>query len=143
MTLKSLTVSQELLIPVSELSFTASRSGGPGGQHVNKTNSRVDVRWNIATSQSLTESQRALLIKCLAKRINQEGELSVVVDSERSQTRNLTTACELMVLLIQKALQKRKRRVGTKPTRSSQERRLAHKRAHSQTKSARQRVTQE
>lgn len=134
---EDIVVSSTLVIPEAELTYTASRSGGAGGQHVNKTSSRVDMRWNIVTSEVLSPSQRALLLRRLGNRLNNAGELIVVVDTERSQHRNLAIAKERLGVLVLNALKVQKRRVATKPTLGSKQRRLTGKRVRSLHKSNR------
>lgn len=122
-----LEINQLLKIPGAELTVTASRSGGPGGQHVNKTSSRVTLRWSIALSQALNDEQRALLLTRLKHRLVGDGEILIHVESERSQHRNRHIARERLALLIKDALRVTKRRVATKPTASSKNKRRESK----------------
>ena len=84
----ALVINDQLSIPKSELVMKASRSSGAGGQHVNKTSSRVELAWNVVTSPSLSDDQRALLIQRLASRLSAEGTIRVVASDTRSQLRN-------------------------------------------------------
>jgi ribosome-associated protein len=122
-----LIINHHLVIPGTELSISVSRSSGPGGQHVNKTSSRVSLRWNIKTSLVLSETQRNLLIERLGTRLVGEGELLLHVESERSQLRNRDIARERLAEIIRKALKPIKKRIATRPTLGSKTRRITHK----------------
>ena len=132
-----LKINRHLTIPSQELRLAFSRSGGPGGQHVNKTETRVEVRWTPSTSQVLRAEQRALLLSQLASRLTLEGELVVTSERTRSQNQNRVDALGKLTELIQAALCRPKRRRPTKPSRGSVERRLQAKRARSQVKQRR------
>lgn len=121
-------ITAHIIIPASELVITTSRASGPGGQHVNKTSSRVSLRWNIAQTQSLNESEKAIILARLRYRLVGEEEILIHVDSERSQLRNRKIACERLALLIKNALIPTKPRIDTKPTLSSKKRRMEGKR---------------
>ena len=118
-------------IPDAELSFRATRAGGPGGQHVNQTSTRVEVRWQVTTSPSLTETQRERLLEKLSSRIDSRGFLRVVAEERRSQLRNREAAVERLNALVQAALKTPKPRKKTKPPRSADRRRLDEKRQRS------------
>lgn len=122
-----LVLSQNLVIKGAELGISVSRASGPGGQHVNKTSSRVSLRFNIIESQSLTDIQKARLLEKLATRLVGEGELLIHVDSERSQFKNRQIARERLKEIIRKALLPRKKRVATKPTLGSKQQRISSK----------------
>jgi len=115
-------------IPLEELSFRASRSGGPGGQHVNTSATRVEVRWNVTGSPSLSDEQRQRLLERLGGRIDARGNLRVVADERRSQLRNREAALERLNSLVSDALKPRKKRKKTRPPRAADERRLDEKR---------------
>ena len=115
-------------IPEVELTFTASRSGGPGGQHVNKVSTRITLVWDLAGSRSVSEEQRALLRRRLGKRVTDEGLVRLVVQTHRSQLANKEEARERLAELVARALAPRKRRRATAPTHGSREQRLAGKR---------------
>ena len=123
----SISISNRFSIPAGELDFQASRSGGPGGQHVNTTASRIQLRWNVRTSQSLSEGRREMLLERLSGRIDQDGVLQVTVDTHRSQHRNREEAADRLGDLVRDALRPRKKRKKTRPTRSSNEKRLRKK----------------
>jgi len=129
-----LQVNDSLMIPRSELRTRASRSGGPGGQHVNTSSSRIEVEWNVRTSAVLDEPQRARLLEKLATRIDGEGDLRVVASDSRSQTQNRRRAEERLAELVRAALVIPKTRRKTKPTRASKEARLGEKKRRADTK---------
>jgi ribosome-associated protein len=125
-------------IPVAELEFRASRSGGPGGQHVNTSSTRIELWWNAARSPSLTAGQRERVLSRLRSRLTEDGELRVVASDTRSQARNRALTIERFQALLAKALAVRKRRKPTRPPRAARERRLAEKRKQSERKRRRQ-----
>jgi ribosome-associated protein len=127
-------INSRMAIPRSELRFKASRSGGPGGQHVNTSSSRIEVVWNVAESEVLTEAERGRLLTKLATRLDSFGQLRVVSQEERSQLRNRQAATERLADVVARALVVPKRRKPTKPTRASKERRLEAKRKQGQKK---------
>ena len=135
-----LPITDQLAIPLSELGFRFSRSGGPGGQHVNRTATRVELLFDVANSPSLTEEQRQLLLERLSGRIDSEGILRVAAQSERSQLRNRQEAIERLQTLLRQALHIPKRRRRSKVPRWARERRLAEKRRRSETKRYRRKV---
>ena len=120
-----------------ELHFTASRSSGPGGQHVNKVSTRMELRFHIASSSLLSEEEKGLLTEKLATRINTAGELILVSQSERSQLKNKEKVIEKFFTLLKRALSPRKKRKPTKPTQASKEERLEAKRIQSEKKDRR------
>lgn len=127
-------VNDSLTIPRSELRARASRSGGPGGQHVNTSSSRIEVEWNVRTSAVLDEAQRARILEKLATRIDGEGDLRIVASDSRSQTQNRRRAEERLAELVRAALVIPKARRKTKPTRASKEARLGDKKRRADTK---------
>lgn len=122
-----LAVNEALSIPRSELDMRVSRSSGAGGQHVNKTSSRVEIFWNVLGSRALTEKQRARLREKLASRLTTEGSIRVVASDMRSQSRNRDLAEERLADLVRRALLIPKKRRPTRPTRASKEARLEGK----------------
>ncbi|MDO6390878.1 alternative ribosome rescue aminoacyl-tRNA hydrolase ArfB [Pontibacter sp. BT731] len=120
-----------------ELSFQASRSGGAGGQNVNKVASKVELRFHVAESQLLTDEEKALVQEKLGNRINSEGYLQVVCQAERSQLQNKEQCIERFYELLRQALTRQKKRKATKPTRASVRKRLEGKRRQSDKKASR------
>jgi ribosome-associated protein len=118
----------------SEFVFQASRSGGAGGQNVNKVSTKVELRFNVANSALLTDIEKAIIAVKLVNKINIAGELILVCQTERSQLRNKDKVIEKFYTLILKALTPRKKRLNTKPTKASVERRLESKRVQAKTK---------
>jgi ribosome-associated protein len=138
-----LEVSPTLTIPASELGWRFSRSPGPGGQHVNTSDSRAAVSWSIADSGVLSDEQRTILLSRLGHRLV-AGAITVAASEQRSQLRNREIALDKLALLVKKALAPdAPPRRPTKPTRGSNRRRLAAKGERSQTKQQRQRPTAE
>ena len=127
-------------IPDTELSFRTSRAGGPGGQHVNKTSTRVEVVWDVAESGSLADDERERLCQQLASRIDTKGRLRVVSDRYRSQLRNREDAVARLHALVRGALKVPKRRKKTRPSKAAVEQRLQEKRARSDQKRQRRPV---
>lgn len=125
-------------IPAAELSWSASRASGPGGQHVNKTSTRITLEWSVAGSAVLDGAQRARLLDKLAGRITNEGVLQVHVDESRSQLRNRELAAQRLAALVGNALQKPRKRRPTRPSRRAEERRLKAKKAKGEKKARRQ-----
>ena len=120
-----------------ELHYSASRSSGPGGQHVNKVSTRMELRFHVASSALLSEAEKELIAEKLANRINAAGELILVSQSERSQLQNKEKVTEKFYLLVTRALTPRKKRTPTKPSRASKEERLEIKRQQSEKKERR------
>jgi len=120
-----------------EFKFQTSRSGGPGGQHVNKVSSRVELRFNLRETHLLSDEDKSKLYNKLATRISQDGILSIVVQADRSQLRNKQSAIEKFFDLLTWALTPVKKRRATKPSRGAKERRLKTKRHDSEKKTRR------
>lgn len=135
-----LRISSEVSIPRSELRFRFSRSSGPGGQHVQKSSTRVELLFDVASSPNLTDAQRARVMERLSGYVDSAGVLHVVAQSERSQWRNREEAVERFQELMRKALRTRKRRRPTRPTAASKEKRLQGKRQRAETKRRRGKV---
>ena len=126
-----LAVNESLSIPRTELDVRVSRSSGAGGQHVNKTSSRVEIFWNIVGSRAVSEEQRARLREKLASKLTMEGSIRVVASDMRSQSRNRELAEERLAELVRRALVIPRKRRATKPTRAAKEARLDSKKRHS------------
>ena len=130
-------ISPELKIPLGELEYRASRSGGPGGQHVNTSSTRIEIWWDVAGSPSLTEEQRVRLLHRLASRLDGSGRLRLVSSGSRSQLRNREEATERLRTVLAAALTVPKKRKATKPSRAAKAARLESKRRRAVTKQRR------
>ncbi len=130
-------VSKRITVPDDEISFRATRSGGPGGQHVNRRATRVEASWNVRLSTALTDEERERILKKLASRIDNDGVLRVVADDERSQHRNKELAKQRLRDLVARALRVPKRRKKTRPPKSAVEKRLESKSRRGQVKKLR------
>jgi ribosome-associated protein len=134
-----LEVSLALTIPASELGWRFSRSSGPGGQHVNTSDSRAELSWNVTASAALSDEQRQLLVARLGRSLV-GGVITVTASERRSQLRNREIALSKLAEIVNAGLSPEPGpRRPTKPTRGSVRRRLAAKEARSQTKRHRQR----
>ena len=133
-------VHERLTIPRRELTFEAARSGGPGGQNVNRTASKVVLRFDVAGSPTLGDWQRARIRERLANRINGRGELVLHASKHRERLQNERDACERLAELLREALRQKKARRKTRPTKGSVRRRLANKERRSRLKRDRGRV---
>lgn len=134
-----LAVNGRVAIPAAELEVRATRAGGPGGQHVNTSSTRVEVTWRVATSAALAPEQRDRLLERLASRLDSSGTLRVVAADTRSQSQNRTLAFQRLAAMVRQALVVPKARRATKPTKASKERRLSEKKRRSETKRKRSR----
>ena len=123
----------------SGFKFSATRSGGPGGQNVNKVNTQVELRFSLIDSPHFSETEKKILQNKLKNRINSEGELVLVSSSERSQLKNKQKVVERFYILIEKALTPVKKRIKTRPTLSSRIKRLEGKKQLSEKKQMRKR----
>ena len=129
-----LAVTPALSIPLAEIAIRATPSSGPGGQHVNRSATRIEAVWNVPGSPALTEAQRARLLLRLASRLDGDGDLRVVASDRRSQLQNRAAALERLAGVVARALAIPKARRATKPTKASRERRLARKKRRGETK---------
>ncbi len=127
----SLPIQEGLEIPLAELTFRFSRSGGPGGQHVNRSETRVELLFDVARSPSLSEAQREQLLRNLAPYLDRRGVLHLVSGASRSQHENRQEVVRRFVRLLQQGLRRRRRRVPTRPRPASVARRLEAKRRRS------------
>ncbi len=134
-------ITKTLYIPDEEISFTASRSSGPGGQNVNKVNTRVTLIFDIEASPSLSPDQKTLLTRRLGRRVNKDGVLRIVSQQSRSQWANRQTALELFVVLLRKSLEITPRRKKSRIPQALKKKRLADKRRTGEKKRARSRNT--
>lgn len=124
-------------VPAAELSYHFSRSGGPGGQHVNTTASQVELRWDIAASPCLTDAIKALLREKLVSYVDSKGVLHLVSSEARSQLQNRQAVTTRLKALLYEALRPPKKRIATRPTFSSQQNRLDTKRRQKDKKQSR------
>ena len=125
------------MVPEDELYFQASRSSGPGGQHANRRETRVEACWNVRESPSLSDEERELILEKLASRIGKGGVLRVVAEDERSQHRNKELAKARLQELVTQALHVPKPRKKTRPPKSADEKRLEEKSQRKKTKELR------
>jgi ribosome-associated protein len=132
-----LEITPDLRIPLSELEYRASRSSGPGGQHVNTSSTRIEVWWDVAASPALTTDQRTRLLQRLSSRLDSSGRLRLVSGGSRSQLRNREDVTTRLQTVVAAALAIPKRRKPTKPSQAAKEARLQAKRRRSATKQRR------
>ena len=132
-------ITPEIAIPVAELEFRASRASGPGGQGVNTTDSRVELRFDVAGSPSLSPEDKERALRRLGPRLDRDGALRVVAQAQRSQLANRRAATERFAELLAAALATPKARTPTRPTRAATARRVEGKRHRSETKRLRAR----
>lgn len=129
-----LNVTPELAIPRNELEYRATRSSGPGGQHVNTSSTRIELLWDLTGSQAISDEQRERLRTKLVSRLDSDGRVRVVASGRRSQRQNRHDADERLAALIKYALHVPKKRRPTKPTRAAREKRLADKKRRAEIK---------
>lgn len=134
-----LPIAPGVAIPLDELVIRAISGGGPGGQHVNKSATRVAVQWNVRTTQALREEQRTRVLEKLASRLDGEGTLRIVAGEFRSQQQNRRAALERLQQLLARALIVPRTRKATRPSRGAVQERLDEKRRRSRTKQQRRR----
>jgi len=131
---QDIVVTPRVIIPGDELAFAFSRSGGAGGQNVNKVSSKVELRWNPTTSAALTADERAWLIERLRSRLTLDGTLIVTSTATRDQLKNRDDATSKLALIVRAALDRPKPRRPTKVSRGAKRRRVADKRHHAEIK---------
>lgn len=125
-----------ILLP--ELLFSASRSSGPGGQNVNKVNSRITLRFNIRESAILTDDEKSILLTKLGSRLTEAGELMIHAQDKRSQLQNKEAAMEKLDIMLARAFEKKKARKATKPSKTAVQKRINTKKKRSEKKQWRQ-----
>jgi len=135
-----LVVNKQLSVPLREFQFTFARSGGPGGQNVNKVNTKATLRWAISTTPSLPADMRQRFMAKYRRRITTEGDLVVTSQRFRDQGRNVADCLSKLREMLESVTYVPKKRKPTKPSRAAKERRLQEKRAKSQKKQQRGRV---
>ena len=132
-----LVVGDKLRIPLEEFAFQYARSSGPGGQNVNKVNTKVQLRWEVTRSPSLPEAVRQRFLEKNKNRINADGEFQISSTRYRDQKRNQEDCLEKLRELLLAVLEPPKKRKKTKPTRGSKERRLKEKKQRGERKEGR------
>jgi ribosome-associated protein len=132
-----------LSVDESELEFRTSTSTGPGGQHVNRSETRVTLLFDVMASRSLSDEQRAKIVARLTTRINREGVMQVSSQKHRSQSANREVVVERFVELVAGALREDRARKPSRPTRASKKRRVDQKKQRSRTKQLRQKPGEE
>ena len=130
----ALVVDAAVSIPRAELDVRATRAGGPGGQHVNTSSTRIELRWNARATRAVDEGRRDYLLSRLASRLDGEGNVRVVASEFRSQRQNREAAEQRLVELVRRALVVPKTRKATKPSRAAKAKRLDEKRKNSEKK---------
>lgn len=132
-----LNITPAIAIPRAELQYRATRAGGPGGQHVNTSSTRIELLWDLEGSRAVDDAQRVRLRTRLAPRLDSEGMVRVVASEHRSQQQNKQAADDRLAALVRHALHVPKKRRATKPTRAAKEKRLTEKKKHSDKKKQR------
>lgn len=130
-------INDHLMIPRAEVRFSFARSAGPGGQNVNKVNTKAVLHWDVARSETLPEPVRQRLFKQCHNRINSQGELVLSSDRWREQGRNIGECLERLKALVQAAARPPKTRKATRPSRRAKEKRLTQKRHNAEKKASR------
>ena len=136
-------IDDRLAIDDDELQFHATTAQGPGGQHVNRSNTRVVVLWNVKTSPSLDDAQRVRILERLSNRISREGVLRVASQKHRSQSRNRDAAVQRLAELVAGALRTDPPRKATKPSRAARRRRVDEKKRRGEIKRTRRKPIRE
>ena len=138
--MRDIVVSSRLTIPAGELGLAFARSGGSGGQNVNKVSSKVELRWNLTSSTALSDDDRQWLSQQLASRLTTDGDLIVVSQLTRDQIKNRDDAASKLALIVRTALDRPKTRRPTKVGKGAKRRRVADKRHHAEIKKHRKSV---
>jgi ribosome-associated protein len=141
--MKYIEITRALSIPADELRFKFARSGGPGGQNVNKVSTRVELLFDVVNSPTLNDEQKQRVIASLKTRIDSRGVLRLTSDESRSQWRNREEVVRKLATLLKSAVATRKKRIKTKPSGGAHEERIAGKKRKSARKKMRGRVSSE
>lgn len=132
-----LEVTPEIRVPLSELSFTFARSSGPGGQNVNKVNSKATLHWSVTGTAALADDVRSRFLAAFGGQINKQGELVLHSQRFRDQERNIEDCLDKLRAMLQRIARPPKTRKKTRPSRAAKQRRLDDKKARSEVKSRR------
>lgn len=135
--MKDLLVNDQLVIPDAELDVSFARSGGPGGQNVNKVETKVELRWNPGTSAVLSDADRDWLLERLASRLTQSGDLLVTSSKTRDQAKNRDDARAKLAAIVGQALERPKPRKRRRPSKAAEERRIQEKKRRAALKQSR------
>ncbi len=135
--METITLGPTLTLPLSELDFSFTRSGGPGGQHVNRNETKVELRWDITNSAIFNDRQRSLIQERLPQYITNDGILRLVSNETRSQHRNRQAVMQRLQNLVTEALRPRRKRRPTRPSAGVRARRIEQKRRRSEKKKRR------
>jgi ribosome-associated protein len=133
-------VKNGIIIPGHEIEITASRSGGPGGQHVQKASTRITLRWNVKNTRALTDEQKEQVLQKLQARLTTDGDLIIHSSASRSQQQNKEMALARLAQEIRKALHVPKKRMATKLSREAKEARVYAKRQRGEIKKMRKKI---
>lgn len=134
---EDLPIKNSIVIPGHELELTTSRAGGPGGQHVNKTDTKVTIRWNVRQTTALSDEQKERVLQNLHSQLTIDGDFIVHNNASRSQQQNKKNALTILAQTVRKALFVPKKRIKTKISKSAKEARLRTKKSHGDVKKMR------
>ena len=127
---EDIAIKNGIVIPGNELEITTSRAGGPGGQHVNKTDTRITIRWNVKNTIALSDVQKERVLINLEPRLTTDGDLIISNSASRSQQQNKKNAVMVLIKLVRSALYVPKKRIETKISQTLKKARLEKKKHH-------------